>query len=64
MTSEQAEEYVKWNQCTRHQLIVAHMALIVEIEHQRARIAGALGQPAHLPFDHLVTDAIRRLANR
>ena len=62
LTHGQAEEYVRWNQLSRHQLIVAHMTMVNELAMQQARLAGALRKPPYFLLDELVSEAIARLS--
>lgn len=40
---ERLEEYVKWNQLARHQIIVAHLTLIANCDEVCDRLAKAFG---------------------
>ena len=43
MPNGQYEEYIRWNQLTRHQLIIAHMTLIAGHSEAVKKLAKALG---------------------
>ncbi len=64
MTPEQTEQYVKWNQLTRHRLIVAHMTLVSETDDATKALMGALGQPYHDSLPGAVAAAIEQLMTK
>ena len=64
MTPEQAELYVRWNQCTRHQLIVAHMTLVEETQRATKALMDALGQPYDNTLPGAVAAAIEQLMQK
>ena len=64
MTPEQAEKYVQWNQCTRHQLIVAHMLLVEETDKATKALMSALGNPYHDSLPGAVAAAVEQLMQK
>lgn len=64
MTPEQAEQYVQWNQCTRHQLIVAHMTLVRETTEATKTLMAALGQPYDNTLPGAVAAAVEQLMQK
>jgi hypothetical protein len=59
--AERLEKYVGFNQLTRHQLVVAHITLIDELQHARRRLAKGLDEYEHETLDALITFALEDL---
>lgn len=59
--SEQLERYVEWNKCTRHQLIVAHMISVRDIEAACEKLRRAMDAP-YVGLTQLVDMAVERLS--
>ncbi len=53
MSHEQFEQYVEWNKCSRHQLIVAHMTLIRGMAEREARIEELEERPTTFAYEQV-----------
>lgn len=58
---EDTDNYIKWNRLTRHQLIVAHMTLIRELQDARIRLSAALQHKHLVPLSQLVDEAVIKI---
>ncbi len=57
-------DYIKWNQLSRHQIIVAHLTLIDSANDASVRLAKALDTTTTFGLTQLVDMAIERLAKQ
>lgn len=61
MTERQRlDAYVQWNQCTRHQLITAHLTLIDAGDEARVKLAKAFGIESYLSWDDLIEQVVKK----
>lgn len=61
MTETDAQKYVRWNQMTRHQLIVAHMTLVRGMTEVSETLAKALDTTTSFGAVQLADMAARKL---